>query len=298
MQTLLRWLADWPLRRLHWLGGWLGWAWYLASPTYRRRVREHAALAGLHAAQVRASVAEAGRLMAEVPWLWVGRESQPILRHVAFDGDHLIDDALAAGRGLVLLTPHVGSFEVCARAFAERWGARHPITVLYRPPRQAWLREFEAGARSRPGLATAPTTLAGVRQMLRALRRGDAVGLLPDQVPARDQGVWVPFFGRPAYTMTLAARLVRLTGAPWLVAWGERLPKGSGWRVVVRSPTQPLPEPQGDDEAWQAAAATVVNQEMEHVIRQCPTQYVWGYARYRRPRRRSAEAPLGEGAPR
>ncbi len=142
-------------------------------------------------------------------------------------GATLIDDAHARGRGIVFLTPHLGSFEVTAQAYAERYAAEHgPITVLYRPARKPWLRDLVDTARGRPGLAAAPATLAGVRQMIRALRRGEAVGLLPDQVPPEGLGVWAPFFGKPAYTMTLAARLVQQTGATLLLAWGERLPAG------------------------------------------------------------------------
>ena len=276
MLVLLRWLSRWPLRALHAAGAWLGWIAYGSSGRYRRRLADNARAAGLSAAQRRAAVAEAGKLVAEIPWLFLGAAARPISRHVRWDGDALVDEALAGGRGLVLLTPHLGSFEVCAQAYAERWGAVHPMTALYRPARQQWLREFEAEARSRPGLETAPTTLAGVRQMLRALKRGDTVGLLPDQVPPEGQGVWAPFFGRDAYTMTLAARLAH-TGAPWLLMWAERLPRGGGWRVCVRAPLQPLPD---DD----VAAATAVNAEMQRVIGHCPTQYLWGYHRYRQPR--------------
>ena len=143
-----------------------------------------------------------------------------------------------------------------AQAYAERYAAAHgPITVLYRPARKPWLRELVDTARSRPGLATAPATLAGVRQMIRALRRGEAVGLLPDQVPPEGLGVWAPFFGQPAYTMTLAARLVQQTGATLLLAWGERLPQGAGYVVRVSAPAEALPSEDAAAPATQAACA-------------------------------------------
>ncbi|MBN8488952.1 MAG: DUF4136 domain-containing protein [Burkholderiales bacterium] len=197
-----------------------------------------------------------------------------------------IDAAIAAGRGLVLLTPHLGSFEVSARAVVERWGAQLPLTVLYRPARQAFLRELEETARHRPGLATAPANLSGVRQMLRALKKGEMVGLLPDQVPPEGQGVWAPFFGQPAYTMTLAARLVQQTGAAVLVLCCERLPGGAGFEVHLLDLEADLPV--GSDEAAQVQAATVVNRTMEMVIRRWPHQYLWGYHRYKQPRRVAA----------
>jgi KDO2-lipid IV(A) lauroyltransferase len=129
-------------------------------------------------------------------------------------------------------------------------------------------------------VATAPATLGGVRQMIRALRHGRAVGLLPDQVPPLGMGVWVPFFGRPAYTMTLAARLVQQTGAVPLLIWGERLAGGAGYMVRVSE----LPEPLPAIDPTQAESAAVINRAMECLIRQCPGQYLWGYNRYKQPR--------------
>jgi len=125
-----------------------------------------------------------------------------------------------------------------------------------------------------------------VRQMIKALRRGEAVGLLPDQVPPEGQGLWAPFFGREAYTMTLAVRLAQQTGATVLLARAERLPWGRGYDVYL----EPLPEPLADT---LEAAVLQINQAMEHVIRQCPQQYLWGYARYKQPR---AEALAGGAA--
>lgn len=282
-QRLLGWLARRSLRFLHALGGVLGWAGYLLSASYRQRLNANAALAGASAKQRRAAVADAGRLVMELPRLWLRPRHVPIADPVHWDGAEFVEELLAQNRGLVMLTPHLGSFEVAAQAYAERFGARQPVTVLYRPARQPWLRELEETARTRPALATAPASLAGVRQMMRALRRGEAVGLLPDQVPPEGMGVWAPFFGRPAYTMTLAARLVKQTGAAVGVMWCERLPRGGGYVVHALPLPEPLPEGGGDE-----AAAAAINRSMEAVIRLMPTQYLWGYHRYKQPRRGAA----------
>ena len=291
MPPLLPWLSRRPLRLLHAAGALLGWVVFLASPSYRSRLKANARLAGVAEAQRRASVAEAGKLVMELPRLWLRPRDRPIGDPVQWERAELIDDALTRGRGLVLLTPHMGSFEVAAQAYAERYGARQPITVLYRPARQAWLRELEATARARPALATAPATLAGVRQLMRALRGGQTLGLLPDQVPPLGMGVWAPFFGQPAYTMTLAARLAQQAGAAVLLIWAERLPAGAGYRVCVLPLAEPLPDKAGlDEEAWTAAAAAALNRSMEAVIRQRPEQYLWGYHRYKQPRQPEAAA--------
>ena len=139
------------------------------------------------------------------------------------------------------------------------------------------LSEVTETARRRTGLETAPTNLSGVRQMIKALRAGRAVGLLPDQVPPEGQGVWSPVFGQPAYTMTLAARLLQQTGAVPLLVWGERLPRGQGFRVHFET----FPEPLSDD---LDTAVAQINRAMESLIRQCPQQYLWGYGRYKQPR--------------
>ena len=285
LETLLRWMSRRPLATLHRLGGVLGWLAWALSPSYRSRLRANARQAGVAAPAARAAVAEAGRLVAELPRLWLRPPQEPLGDLVRWEGAELVEHSLGRPGGLMILTPHLGCFEVAAQSYAERFGARQPLTVLYRPARKPWLRRFEDASRARPGLATAPATLAGVRQLLRALKRGETVGLLPDQVPPHGQGVWVPFFGRPAYTMTLAARLVAQAGAQLLLLWCERLPRGAGY--VVRVSELPGPLPEGEE-----AAAAFVNRAMEALILQHPAQYLWGYHRYKSPR----GAPAGEAA--
>jgi KDO2-lipid IV(A) lauroyltransferase len=268
VKTLFRVLALLPLPVLHALGAVLGWVSFLASGTYRRRFLENAHQAGYALAQVSAAVAEAGKLVFEAPRLWFGK-TPPI----EWEGAPLIEAARAKGRGIVFLTPHLGCFEATAQGYAARYGR---ITVLYRPARKPWLRELVDTARGRANLDTAPTTLAGVKQMLKALKAGEAVGLLPDQVPPDKMGVWAPFFGRNAYTMTLSARLAQQTGAAVLLAWGERLPWGRGFRIHLRAWPGELARDSQD-------AAAQVNAQMERLVRECPQQYLWGYARYKSP---------------
>jgi KDO2-lipid IV(A) lauroyltransferase len=286
MIRLFRWLSGRSLRLLHTLGAGVGWLGYWLSPTYRHRFDDHVRSAGIGAVAARAAIAEAGRMVMELPFLWLRPASKPLASFTRIEGAELVDAAHAGGRGLLLLTPHLGCFEICAQAYADHFASQYgPITVLYRPARQPWLREVIEGSRARPGLATAPASLAGVRQMIRALRRGETVGLLPDQVPPEGMGEWAPFFGRSAYTMTLAARLAQQTGAVPLIIWGERLRGGRGYTVRI----SPMPEPLPADASAQAESAAVVNRAMEHLIRQCPQQYLWGYHRYKAPRASSSE---------
>lgn len=295
MLKLLAWFARWPLWLLHLLGAAVGWVAYAGSASYRRRFREQARRAGVPAAVARRAVAQSGCLVTELPRLWLGRGATAgdLSVPVEWRGEEHLAAALATGRGVLLLTPHLGCFEVTAQAYARRHGRDAPITVMYRPARQAWLQALQARSRERPGMSAVPASLAGVRQMVRALRRGEAVGLLPDQVPPEGLGVWAPFFGQPAYTMTLAARLAAQTGATLLLAWGERLPRGMGYRVHL----MPCPQADAIAQAPPEQAARLVNEAMEGLVRACPQQYLWGYDRHRPPRGAAAGAPVGPVGP-
>ena len=273
MTVLFRLLSHLPLWALHGLGWALGWIAFLASGDYRRRFLENVAFAGVGRGAWMAAVGESGRLIAELPRLWLGR---PV--PVFWDGAEHVEAALAQARGIVFLTPHLGCFEIAAQAYAARYGVTgQPMTVLFRPPRKTWLHEVVMRSRQRPGLAVASTTMAGVKQLIKALKSGQCVGLLPDQVPPEGLGVWAPFFGKPAYTMTLSARLALQTGATVLVAWGERLAWGRGYVVHV----MPLQQALSID---MTEAAGQINQAMGNLILQKPEQYLWGYARYKTPK--------------
>jgi KDO2-lipid IV(A) lauroyltransferase len=287
LPSIVRWLSRRSLGSLHSWGFVVGWLTYALSPTYRRRFRANARTAGLSPAHWRPAVAEAGRMLMELPFLWLRPPDEPLAPHVTWRGDDImeraLEDAAVARRGLLIMTPHLGAFEVIAQAYAERFGARRPATVLYRRARKPWLRELVDRSRTRAHLSTAPASLAGVRQMLRALKRGETVGLLPDQVPPRGMGVWAPFFGRPAYTMTLAARLAQQARADILLIYCERLPHGAGYVVHVFRMNETLPEGDAADEGHQIACATIINRQMERLIMRSPTQYLWGYHRYKSP---------------
>lgn len=272
MPLFFRLLSRMPLWLLHTFGWVLGWLYFWGSRGYRENFRANVAQSGLGWAACKGAIAQSGMMIAEFPRVWLGP-----LPPVRWDGLQVVEAAYAAGKGVIFLTPHLGCFELAARATAARFSPRHgDLTVLFRPGRRPAVDRLLDAARAGAGLQTAPTSLAGVRQLLRGLRAGRAVGLLPDQVPPGDMGVWSPFFGRPAYTMTLAARLALQSGAPMVLAWGERCPWATGY-VVHFSALPGLPGTDLD------AAVGHINLAMEALIRQCPSQYLWSYPRYKNP---------------
>jgi len=260
-----------PLSALHALGSVLGWMMYGISPTYRRHLRRHLAQAGYaDAATRRAAIATAGRMLAELPALWFRPYHQVVQLVKEVEGAEVAYAAHAQGKALLFLAPHMGCFEITAQYAAQRV----PLTVLYRRPKLAWLEPAMLEGRSRPNLRLVPANFSGVRRLFKALRRGEAVGFLPDQVPSEGEGEWADFFGRPAYTMTLAARLAEGGNVACFLAYARRLPRGAGYAFVVR----PFPEILPGETATRR-----LNRAIEELVRECPGQYLWGYNRYKTP---------------
>ena len=273
-------LSRWPLALLQRIGGVLGRVVAQASPSYRRHLIDNLEQAGYPArsdARLVSRVAgQAGRGALELAHVWMRPQDEVLARTTATGWEH-VEAARAAGRGIVFLTPHLGCFEITAQYYANHPTRGAPLTVLYRPPRKAWLAPLLEGRRARLNLKLAPADLGGVRLLARALKRGEAIGVLPDQVPSRGEGVWAPFFGKPAYTMTLPVRLQRQSAATLLFAHGERLADGEGWCIHFST----LEETLSDDATL---AATQINAALERLIRTDPEQYLWGYNRYKAPR--------------
>lgn len=274
MRLFAKLLGLMPLRWLHAIGAMLGWLVYAVSPRYRHRLKENLKTAGWTDRRTRhAAVAEAGKSIVELPLVWFGPADRTLALIREIRGMTLVESALASGKGILFLTPHLGCFEILPARFAQIAA----ITVLYRPSKLAWVEALMERGRTRANVRLAPTSLAGVRKMLRALRAREAIGLLPDQVPSFGEGEWVEFFGRYAYTMTLLARLHQSSQATVLIAHAERLARGEGFRIHVHA------LPIDDPDIAPIELMTRVNRALEAVIRTCPSQYLWAYNRYKVP---------------
>ncbi|WP_320442741.1 lysophospholipid acyltransferase family protein [Herbaspirillum sp. alder98] len=268
--SLFRLLSFLPLPVLHLIGIAMGWLVFLASPSYRRRLIDNIGRAG-HRHYLYKAIGEAGKGIFELPFIWCA-SPQRVLRTARIEGWELVHQAMEGGRGVILLTPHLGCFEITAQAVASQTA----LSALYRPPRKAALKPLIEGARARANLKLAPANLAGVRILLKALKNGEAIGLLPDQVPQNGEGVWADFFGKPAYTMTLPAKLHQMSGAPLILVYAERLSWGRGFATRFVAFDQAL----GDTPQQQARA---INAAMEQLVARCPAQYIWSYNRYKTP---------------
>jgi KDO2-lipid IV(A) lauroyltransferase len=279
--AVFRVLASLPLSWLHAAGAGMGRMAYWFSPSYAARMKENLYASGVCGGEaqckalLRAAVAEAGKGLTELIAVWFGRDEKVAQLAVACEGWDVVERARARGKGIIIVTPHLGCFEMVSLYFVQRL----PMTVMYRPPKLRWLEPVMVAGRSRWRATVEPANLRGVRAFYRMLKQGGTVGLLPDQAPGAGEGVWADFFGRPAYTMTLAVRLQRATGATVIMVFAERLPGGRGYHLHFEE----LPTAQFDE--------TALNRAVESQVRRRPEQYLWSYNRYKVPA--GAPAPSG-----
>lgn len=263
-------LARLPLPVLHGLGGLVG-VLSLLRPRHRRLLRSNLAIAGLAGEVSLVAVAAGlGRSIMELSAVWLRPLDAAIGLIREIQGREHLAAAQARGKGVVLLAPHLGCWELGGLWFS----AHYPVTALYRPPPQAWAHELMKAGRERGLATTVPPDRSGVKALLAALKRNQAVFILPDQVANKGDGVWAPFFGQPVYLPALPYRLAAATGAATLMMVCERLPRGTGYRLHIE-PLENLP-------AAPEAAAALTHAKIEQFVRAMPAQYLWSYRIFRR----------------
>jgi KDO2-lipid IV(A) lauroyltransferase len=277
LNVLFRVIGRIPLRLLHAQGVIAGWLIYWLSPGYARRINENLRISAIcrepksFRRLLRRVIAQGGRAFLELPAVWFSDDDSVVDLVADRRGWDTVAALRAAGRPIIFLCPHMGCCEITARYGSTQF----PLTVMYRPQRSPWLDKLMASGRSHRQLRLAPAGFKGVRMLAQALRRGEAIGLLPDHAPSFGEGRWVDFFGKPAFTMTLPRRLQQSSGAALIMAFAERLAGGKGYRLHLEA----VPE-DGFDELR-------LNRAIEDLVRRFPDQYYWNYNRYKRMSRRS-----------
>ena len=272
-----------PLRWARGIGACLGSVVYACSARSRSMVAEHFPTQFSTAnpsMTVHSLLRESGLGMADMLWVWFASPAR-VMRRVEAENIEVIDALLRDKTPFLTVTLHTGCFELVGQWMATRI----PCTALYKPPHKAYLKPLLEGKRARHNLALAPANLMGVRRMLKALKRGDTVALLPDQVPSAGDGVWVNWFGKPAYTMTLPAKLARATMA--LPVFTIALRTKTGWKISFTPKL--LPEILANTENTEKSSsqekvdAAWMNAASEAIIALAPEQYMWAYRRYKTP---------------
>jgi Kdo2-lipid IVA lauroyltransferase/acyltransferase len=271
---LLKGLSLLPLSLIHWIGAILGGIFHWFKPKVKEilveNLKESLLFAETKALEnaVKNNVREMGKTMLESMAIW--GSSQKVVLNWINQVHHfeVIEKALIENKGIIFLTPHIGAFEISSIFYASKY----PITILYRPSRQKCLNHSIQFGRSKGQLTLAPTDVSGVKKLLLALKKGEAIGILPDQIARNGDGEWANFFNRPAYTMTLVSKLVARTDAAVIMAVVERLSGGRGFDIHLE---------RLDNKALQSTAN--LNQALERKVREFPIQYMWNYDRFKSP---------------
>ena len=204
--------------------------------------------------------------------IWQGSKAKIETLAREIHNEDILTQAMAAGRGAILLAPHSGAWELGGLFTATRT----PMTTLYRPPREPAFEALMNSSRERFGGKLVPANRHGVKALLLALRRGELVAILPDQEPNVGEGAFAPFFGHPAYTLTLIHNLMQKTGATAILGRTERLPHGQGYHLNY------FKAPEGMNDSDPATALAALNAGIEQMVLENPAQYQWVYRRFRR----------------
>lgn len=271
-----------PLPLVHAAGALLGTVLALTPNRHRRITERNLELcfpqmpAAERARLLRTSLRETAKTLLETPLAWQGSRERLLGLVKQVHGEALLQQGIDAGKGVIIASPHLGSWEIVGQYLQTR----HPLTSLYKPADSPLVEALMHNGRSHLGMQLAPTDAGGVRTLMAALKRGELIGILPDQDPMEGGGVFVPFFGIQARTMTLLPKLAARSGAPVLVAYAERLAWGRGYAIHFH----PCDKAVRDQEMEVAAEA--MNRAVENTVRECPEQYQWSYKRFRhRPNR-------------
>lgn len=219
---------------------------------------------------VKASLFETNASIIDMARCWVRSKADLEERISKVDGLEYLDETAAAGRGTLVLLPHLGSWEIVSLYLSSRYS----VTALYREPRTKALADFIRQQRQRHGARLISIGTAGLRAVLQALRANDMALLFPDQVPPRHSGQFAPFFGEPTLTMTLGSKLLQRSGARAVCAYCKRLP-GGRYELVFR----PVDEAIYDVDLNTSLAG--LNKSVEACVRECPEQYQWEYRRFK-----------------
>jgi len=252
-----------------------GWLLWLTASRARKTTETNLALCfpSMVAAQrqtlARQSLVETMKLSLEMgpAWIWPAERAIALIDRV--EGRELIDAARNAGRGVVILAPHIGNWELLGLWLGKHYQAIH----LYQPPKSPLLDRLIRTARSRSGAQVVATDKKGVATLLKGLKNGAITGILPDQEPDASGGVFAPFFGVNALTATLAANLARKTNAVMLAVYVKRT--DDGYALVIEPVDDSV---MSEDET---VAATAVNRAVEICVHAVPAQYQWEYKRFK-----------------
>ena len=276
-RAVIRFFSWFSLRWNHRLGAVVGWLLWRVPNRNKKITEKNIAIAFSELVSiqqqrlVKLSLVETGKTFTELGplWLWPLDKRLGLIQSVK--GAELLSSAFDKGKGAMVLSPHIGCWEIIGPYLASRY----PTSILYRPPRIGSIDDFMRTVRESTGATLVPTDLTGVKALRRALKNNQVIGILPDQDPGKNGGVIAPFFGHPANTMVLVSKLAAKAECPILVSYAERLPNGAGYVIHIKAADSTL------SSLDEFEAASALNREVEACARALPEQYQWAYNRFK-----------------
>ncbi|MGB7347325.1 MAG: lysophospholipid acyltransferase family protein [Pirellulaceae bacterium] len=274
---LIRLLSFTFLRVNHFYGACVGYVLYAFARDTKHVARTNLEIAfpkkdgQQREAILKSSLRELGKTITELGPIWCGSKKRVTSLIAGIHGQHYVDEAQERGRGVIVLVPHFGAWELAGLHLSINFN----IVSLYRPPRLSGIADFVRKARERFGANLVPTNISGVRALRSSLKNNNMVGILPDQDPGEDGSVRAPFFGHSARTMVLVSRLAAKSKCAVVFLGVERLPQGQGYQLHY------LPADPAIASSDELVAAAALNKGVEDIIKIAPTQYLWSYKRFR-----------------
>jgi KDO2-lipid IV(A) lauroyltransferase len=276
IRSLYALLACLPLRAIQLLGAGLGNALWLCRTELARTslINIHLCFPELSAKEqkklARQSLLETGKTMLETGacWNWSLEKCRSLIRNI--EGEQLFAERCADPRGLILLLPHLCTWEMLHPVLS----AHTAFTAMFKPPQIRSLDDWMQKVRNRSSAVMVPANRRGVSELMKALKNGQCIVVLPDQEPERESGSFAPFFGLEALTVSLVHGLATKTHAQLLMVNTKRLADGSGFDVVFRDAnTVNTPDLR--------QSLTAMNTIVETAVREIPAQYQWEYKRFK-----------------
>jgi Kdo2-lipid IVA lauroyltransferase/acyltransferase len=277
VKIILQFFSLLPLAVNHTLGKYLGLCLYFFNTQARKisKINIQTCLPDLSVDKqqqlVKNSLIEFGKNITEIGPLWLWKTDK-LFQYLQVEGQELIQTAINNNKGVILITPHLGCWEMAGLYVGKQWSCSN----LYQAPKIKSLEPIIRSARERSGADLVATGNRGLGALLKSLRAGKVTGILPDQTPKdKANGTFAPFFGRPALTINLLSSLARKSQAEVFMCFAQRLSDGKGYVLRFQKTQAEI------DNKDNLISATALNQSVEQLIKQAPEQYLWSYKRFK-----------------
>lgn len=277
LTSLLSLLSRLPLCAIRWLGGAIGIISLRLSNKSAKRLPHNLLITGLATPETvvqmtRDTAKSLGMTLVEAALIAWRKDRKLIDKLSSVDESfYAVKSLMEAGQNVVFLTPHIGNFEVAVKYFAYHLPMN--IQILYKPSKDPVIEEIMLSGRSEDNITPVPTTRKGVISLIKHLKNGGCIGVLPDNVASGGDGEWVKFFGQDVYATSLAAKICQMQNTHVVIVQNLRTKTGFSSKCIPFKPSN-----NETHDIMQELYSAI-----ELLVREAPEQYYWSYDRFRHP---------------